>query len=434
MKFMQVYRSSFPSYEGAVVVEDNETSQEKARGYFEAVQAPDGQITIGCFFPDGKWLDAEEDMRKHNLRYYTRDDGWSLQTKGDVRVLSDRCYANHGKGMYEIVISVSNLRAEKQSYKGTPDYESLRFTLANLVLSQSDSQMPQPISFSFQNSSLTINPVEDYLDRVRNLRAVRGVEHTVDITIRKKDVDPQGFSARMSLKEAARLMADLIPALRLWSGNKLDWIYGEGYLHTGSPSERLHNFSIIGGYSSTALFGWFRPSLSELIESASVQNHGDHIDGFVDACRTSQFRETKGIAAATLLDALAVQYAKAQGKSEIIPKDTFETDVLPALRKTIDSTDFQEEVKDQIKSSVQGGYRTSMRRKIKLLSDRLSLSMKSKLRGRVVNVRNELVHEGRFPDNDRSIADCNLLLWMDFAVLCRLVGYQGELPQPPTTG
>ncbi len=90
MRFMQVYRSSFPSYEGAVVVEDSETSQEKARGYFEAVQAPDGQITIGCFFPGSRWIDAEEDIRNHNLRYYTRDDDWSLRTEGGIRILSDR--------------------------------------------------------------------------------------------------------------------------------------------------------------------------------------------------------------------------------------------------------------------------------------------------------------------------------------------------------
>ena len=440
MKFMQVYRSSFPSYEGAVVVEDSEASQEKASGYFEALQAPDGQITIGCFFPGGKWLDAEEDIGNHNLRYYTRDDFWSLQTKGCVRVLSDRCYANHGKGMYEVIISVSSLRAKKETYREKPDYESLRFAVANLVLGQSDSHTPQSLTFDFRNSSLTIKPVEDYLDRVRRLRVVRGVEHTVDIIIRKTEIDSQGFPTRMSLKEAAGLVTDLIPLLRLWSGNKLDWIYGEGCLYTGSPSERLHNFSIIGGYSATALFGWFRPSFPELaaldfprqVRVLSCQNLRGHIDGFVDACRTSQFRETKGIAAATLLDALAAQHAAAQGKSEIIPVDDFNQNVLPALKNAIKDADLQTDIKDQLEAKLQDMQRTSMRRKVKFLSDKLQLCMNSRLRGRVVDVRNELVHEGGFPDNERGLADCNLLLWMDFAILCRLVGYQGELPPPPT--
>ena len=92
----------------------------------------------------------------------------------------------------------------------------------------------------------------------------------------------------------------------------------------------------------------------------------------------------------------------------------------------------QTDVKSQIDSKLQGMYRTSMRRKIKLLSDELQLCMNSRLRSRVVDVRNELVHEGRFPDNERGLEDFNLLLWMDFAILYRLVGYEGELPPPPT--
>ena len=440
MKFMQVYRSSFPSYEGAVVVEDSEASQEKVSGYFEALQAPDGQITIGCFFPGGKWLDAEEDIGNHNLRYYTRDGIWSLQTKGCVRVLSDRCYANHGKGMYEVIISVSSLRAKKETYREKPDYESLRFAVANLVLGQSDSHTPQSLTFDFRNSSLTIKPVEDYLDRVRRLRVVRGVEHTVDIIIRKTEIDSQGFPTRMSLKEAAGLVTDLIPLLRLWSGNKLDWIYGEGCLYTGSPSERLHNFSIIGGYSATALFGWFRPSFPELaaldfprqVRVLSCQNLRGHIDGFVDACRTSQFRETKGIAAATLLDALAAQYAAAQEKDKIMSGNAFKREVLPALEKAIDDIPLSDDIKCQLRSFVLGGYRTSMRNRVDLLSDELSLCMSDELKSRVIKVRNDLVHKGQFPDYDRGLEDCNLLLWINFAILCRLVGYEGELPPPST--
>ena len=410
MKFMQAYRSSFPSYEGAVVVEDRENSQEKARGYFEAVQAPDGQITIGCFFPGGRWINAEEDIRDHNLRYYTRDDGWSLQTKGDVRVLSDRCYANHGKAMYEVILSVSSLRAEKQSYRGKPDYDSLGFALANLVLGKRDNHpsQPKPITFNFQNSSLTIKPVEDYPDRIARLQSVGGVEHTADITIRPNGIDSQELPARKSLDEAVGLMTDLIPVLRLWSGNKTNWLYGEGYNYDSHPSEVLHQSPVVSGYSEvTFYYGWSThipgyPSvtLSELAASdfpkqarvLNGENIREHIDGFVDACRTSQFRQTKAIIAATLLDALAKQYANVQGK----------------------------------------GKTKTMRNRVDLLSDELALCMDCKSRCRVVKVRNALVHEGCFPDNARSLEDCNLLLWMNFTALCQLVGYQGKLPPLPT--
>ena len=245
-------------------------------------------------------------------------------------------------------------------------------------------------------------------------------------------MDSQEYPARTSLDEAAELMTDLIPCLRLWSGNALDWIYGEGCLHLGRTSEILHNFSIVGDYSATALFGWFRPSLSELVEAASDQTRKEQIDGFVDACRTSQFRETKGIAAATLLDALAAQYAAAQGKDKIMSGNAFKRKVLPSLGKAIDDISLSDDIKCQLKSFVLGGYRTSMRDRVDLLSDELSLFMSDELRRRVIKVRNDLVHKGRFPDKDRSLADCDLLLWMDFAVLCRLVGYQGKLPPPLT--
>ena len=432
MKFMQIYGSPFPSYEGAVVVEDKDTSQEKARGYFEAVQAPDGEITIGCFFPGGAWECAENDIRNHNLRYHARDGGWSLQTEGGIFILSERCY----KFMYEVVIKVTRMRAKQPSHRENPDYDSLRFAIANLVLGGiTGNQTPRPITFNFQNIPLTVKPVEDYLGRVRRLQAVGGIEHTVDVEIKLP------HSARKSLDESVDLMTDLTSILRLWSGNKLNWLYGEGYTYGGNPSEVLHQSPILGDYSNTVLFFGLSVSLCELTKTVPIpqeralnaRNIREHIDGFVDSCKTGQSWETSAIAAATLLDALAAQYAVIQGKSEILSEDCFNRKVLPALESVIKSIKLQKDVKDQLKSKFQGMYRTSMRRKVKFLSDELQLCMNSKLRGRVVDVRNELVHKGRFPDRARSQSDCNLLLWMDFAILCRLVGYEGELPPPPTT-
>ena len=231
---------------------------------------------------------------------------WSLQTEGGVRVLSDRCYANHGKDMYEVVISVARLRARKQSRGENPDCDCLRFALANLVLRGRYTKPPQPnpIPFSFQDSSLTIKPVEDYPDRIARLQSVGGVEYTADIIIR-----PHGKDMK-SLDEAAALMEDLIPVLRLWSGNKLNWLYGKGYDYGGRLSEVLHQSPVVSGYADIAFYrGWSThlpnfPSvnLCELAASdfprqvrvLSDQNIREHIDGFVDACRTSQFRETKG--------------------------------------------------------------------------------------------------------------------------------------------
>ncbi len=438
MKFMQAYRSPFPSYEGSVIVEDNGTSQENISGCFEASQASDGRISIGCRFPGGKWMSAEEDIRKHKLRYYDYDNGWSLQTEGGIH-LSERMHA-----MYDVVIKTTTLRARKLSCGETPTYNSFTFAIANLVLSQSETHIHQPVTFDFRNSSLIIKPVEDYLDRIKRLRAVGGVEHTVDIIVDAPNGDIE------SLDGAASLMTDLIPILRLWSGNKLNWLYGKGYDYGGRLSETLHQSPVIGGYSEVMFrYGWSthlsgHPSVTPCELAASDfprqvrvlcdQNIREHIDGFVDACRASQFRETQGIAAATLLDALAAQYAEARGKGTIMSRSAFKKHVQPALHKAIDDISVpsvSDHMKCQIKSFVLGGYRSNMRNRVDLLSDKLKLCMNDGLKSRVIKVRNDLVHKGGFPDNKRSETDRNLLLWMNFVVLCRLVGYQGQLPPPP---
>ena len=217
---------------------------------------------------------------------------------------------------------------------------------------------------------------------------------------------------------------------------------------SSKPYEVLHQAPIVSGHSDDIFrYGWSthipgHPSvtLCELAASdfpkhvrvLSDQSLREHVDGFVDACKTSQSLETKGITAATLLDALAAQYAAARGKDRILSGNAFKKKVLPALHKAIDESSVSDDVKCQIKSFVLGGYRANMRNRVDLLSDNLSLCMSDDLKSRVIKIRNELVHKGSFSDNERGLADCDLLLWVNFALLCRLVGYQGELPPPPT--
>ena len=245
MKFMQVYGPPLASYEGGVIAGDNETYQE--RGYFEAIQSPNGQITIGCFFPNCAWRNAEEDIRNHNLHYRDYISGWSLHTEEGIH-LSQRWH-----GMYEVVIRASKLRARKSSLRRTSKYKSFRFAIANLVLGGRDnrSSQPNPITFNFQDSSLKIEPLEDYPDRIARLQSVGGVEHTADVVIK-----PHGGIMK-SLDEAVALMTDLIPVLRLWSSNKLDWIYVECYCYNSNPYEILHQAPIVSGHSDDIFrYGW----------------------------------------------------------------------------------------------------------------------------------------------------------------------------------
>ena len=249
MKVMQVYRSSFPSYEGAVVVEDNGTLREKARGYFEAVQAPDGQIAIGCFFPGGMWGNAEQDIRNNRLRFYTRDGGWTLRTDGAIQVLSRGLYGF----MYEVVIRAARLRVERQSQRQERTYASLKFAIANLILGEGNHRIPERFYADFQGDWLLFEPVRDYAHRIALLQSVGGVQHTVDVVIGKRDEDGQDLPVGKSMAEAVELMADLVPVLCLWSGSKVNWLFAEGFNHESYPSEVVHQNPVVGGYSDITI-------------------------------------------------------------------------------------------------------------------------------------------------------------------------------------
>ena len=49
----------------------------------------------------------------------------------------------------------------------------------------------------------------------------------------------------------------------------------------------------------------------------------------------------------------------------------------------------------------------------------------------MVKIRNKLVHDGTYPTELRQwISDNRFVIWLDFAILCRFIGYKGEIPDP----
>ena len=65
------------------------------------------------------------------------------------------------------------------------------------------------------------------------------------------------------------------------------------------------------------------------------------------------------------------------------------------------------------------------------LSEELAPNLNSKERGRLVDLRNSLVHNGTYPSNYSEGGwddDYQFAIWVDFIALCRLAGYDGTLP------
>ena len=106
--------------------------------------------------------------------------------------------------------------------------------------------------------------------------------------------------------------------------------------------------------------------------------------------------------------------------------------MLPTLNAVIEATDLDSDIRKQVKRHLNGAYRSTFADKLRNLSKGLDLELKPKEIRRIVQVRNSLVHRGTYlsPLQDgRWADDYGLIVWTNFIALCRLSGYEGELPR-----
>lgn len=432
MKLLDPYGQRLMSYEGAISVDMGNGTQ--LEGYFEALQALDGTIVLACFFNNPVPIPTGIITLPIEAVDYA---GWMLHPEGEVACTSCNIPYILDTAMCTAVIKPTYMRATRLPDRKL-DYLGTRFMIANLLLSQSTNTTPNPVLLSLEGRDIEITPLPDYQELAKRLKAVSGIEATISVTIKTSD------GTRHSLDEDAKLVQNLISILRLWSGNKLDWIYGEGLDDNLSHSfEVLHKKPVVRDFSNTFHWlGWWHVDLRRLVEAffsmetgqpLDMESTKELIDYFVDVCATGPYFEIRALSAATLLDTLVLRYARACGQEHAISEADFKSRVLPKLRESIDADVTDETVKQQLKANIQGAFRTSFRQRLKLLNQCLQLQMNQTLIERVIDARNTLVHEGRFRSMkpEDQVADYSCLLWVDFSALCRLVGYDGELPPSP---
>ena len=240
-------------------------------------------------------------------------------------------------------------------------------------------------------------------------------------------------------------MEDLVYVFRLVTGNLVDWYYGEAVDdRTKEPIERVHKYAITGPHSSTINYrplkkGW--RSTIPILDIAKLADayFNDSVSGldrealkplinqFTNACDESSYLESRGLLASTLIELIASKNANAHGKSEIITESEFKAEILPVLKKAIENTTYPKYVQKLLKDKLQGTYRSSLRRKLKLLNETYKTCLNSKEISRIVTTRNDLVHKGTFMSKSWD-EDYQFLVWTNFIALCRQAGYVDKLP------
>ena len=226
--------------------------------------------------------------------------------------------------------------------------------------------------------------------------------------------------------------------------------YGEAIDgRAGRAVERIHNYALSRPYSNTITFRPLKsgyvsvvPKLSvDALTQAFFKDSGHNLENaalkvlinqFTDACDPSLSLEANGLLACVLTELIAAKHAHAKGVSEAVPHHDFEAKVRPALEAAIKDTTLTRAIKCHVLQHLRGAYRSSFRQKLKSLNDDLRLGLTRSHIDRIVNLRNALVHEGRYPsafDYERGFNDYGYLIWMNFVAMCRLAGYDGTLPE-----
>ena len=438
MKSLEKFGAAIIDYEGVANITFHEESGKVFKGYFQAKQLKAGGIAIG-FLPlldDEDYPSGKTTLELYRPEFSGRDlDNWHLTTHGQTSRVPNIGFFGAPKSSVEpaLVFGASGLKARRKGATNS-GYIRSHFFVFNLFW-HIGNMKPNPITLKVRGLLIRISPVDDYLELADNIKAVRGIAPTADVTIETSD------RTNLTLSAFADFMDDLMHVFRLVTGNRIDWLFGEGLDDkTGRAVERLHKNAVTGPFSTTMSFKG-RLDLQGLTTAFFDSDHQvlsqetlkELINYFVNCCDETSFLEARGLLASTLADLLVLRHSEAKVLDQIMKRNEFNARVLPTLKSAIESVQLPElcdELQGRAAEVLQGAYRRSFRKRLDRLSDELELPLSEDDCKRVVQTRNELVHNGRYPSTNRDDwhHDYMFMIWMDFVTLCRLSGYEGDLP------
>ena len=446
MKPLDSYGPALVAYEGVADVAFPQDSGIVYKGYFEAKQLRAGGIAIG-FMPI---VHDAGDATSFTGHFYSepsfkgRDlDGWEITTCGQTLGLpivgplgapNDR--------VHPVSIFSSQCMKTKSRWASDSGYGQARFRLANLLWHDID-KIAEPISLETGALAVTVSPSDDYLKVADSITTVRGTAPTAEVLLRTVD------ESKQSLEEYGNFMDDLVSVFRLATGNKVDWYYGEA-LEVGTERcvERFHKDAITGPFSNTIKFRPLRRGAVSCIPKLNFKELAESFlaDGkqvldrnilkeltnyFINACDETSFLEARGLLASTLFDLIVLKYAQTTKAHVFMEEKGFKKQVFPFLKQTIKSAflpNSSKELQTRAIEQLRGSIRQSFRKRLEVLNEGLDLRFEDQICESAVKIRNKLVHEGTYLQDEDWYSQYRFMIWMDLVALCRLTGYEGELP------
>ncbi len=439
MKALKRYGEEIVEYEGVADITFAEEPGKVYKGYFEARQSRTGGIAIG-FVPllnDEDYPSGSITLDFYSPNFYGHDlENWVLTTIGETSAVPKIGFFSAPGGVAEpaVVFGASGLRARRKGVVEAVYYKA-RFLVSNLFWHLGHN-VPNHLTFEANGLKVTITPVDDYLETADSVKSTRGIAPTAAVLLESSD------HRSRSLEEYADFMNILISTFRLVTGNRIDWYFGEALEgQSTEPLERIHKDAVTGPFSKTIRFsatsllleGVISAFFSDDCKPIKQEDLKKLIDYFVNCCDETSYLEARGLLASTLADLIVLTHAEVKDSQNVMKEEDFNSQILPALQTAIESLELPElsdELRERAQQELRGAYRNPFRKRLNLLVKECNLSLSSKDRGRAVDIRNKLVHEGKFLSGNREdwYGEYGFMIWLDFVALCRLAGYDGVLP------
>ena len=450
MKSLEVYGTSLVKYEGAAELAFPEWPGIIYKSYFEAKQMTSGAIAVG-YVPIKQESDGSKPTSGSvhvEVALRGRDpDGWEIEVYGQsvawplLGLVDAMKSSTYPAGVFRS----QSIRARRKGATAN-GYNRVQFLVSNLLWHYTNAP-PEPITLEVGGLTLTITPIDAYLEVAESIKALRGTAPTAQVSIKTTN------ASNLSLKRFGDFMNYLVSVFRLATGNRVDWYYGEALeIGTERVVERYHKDAVTGPFSRVVKFrplksGWV--SLTQKLDFTALAESflgndkrvldrntlKELIDYFINACDETSYLEPRGLLASTLLDLIVLKYARVTKADSLMEEAAFRKDVLPKLKKALEDVQLpklEKELRTSAINQLSGAYRRSFRKRLDLLTKELDLPLDSKARRRAVDIRNKLVHDGTYLSGNRDdwYSEYQFMIWVDLVALCRLAGYKGDLPLP----
>jgi hypothetical protein len=282
---------------------------------------------------------------------------------------------------------------------------------------------------------VSIHPVSNSTQILNRIKAQKGIAVTSEALV--------SMLPRSNFPDTVAKLDELCRLLSLSRGTKINWVNAESFDSSGNLTPAVLKNSITWPFSSLTLIDYRNPhdtpTFIEKIYSAYLKHRDSYnldiaIEQYLDAKRETAYLETRGLAAAALIDSLQQLYfsEKENGFIEIIKDKDFAQQkhiVRNGMKKLMKSTfpNIEAEELQEVLEKIPELNRRSFLNLLKKWTSDLGLEIPAPELSAIKDTRNSLAHKMRFKSNEQTEKKREYFRLMNLIdqVFLKLLDYKG---------